>query len=333
MRRRELITLLSGTAAAWLMLWPDNALAQQADRMRRVGILMPYAASDTEIQTHLRAFRQELQKLGWTDGGNIQFDEHWTGDDMELVRANAANLLELKPDVIFALGGRVIPVLMMKTSSVPIVFPSGGDPVGTGWVKSLARPGGNVTGFSTFEFSVVGKMMEMLLQIAPSTSRVAFIYNPDNPNAAFYARSFEGFAASLSIKPNMAPIHGIAEIERALENLVTAPNGGVFSAPDITMTALRDPVVALVARHRLPAIYPDHIFIKSGGLMSYAADRVDLFRRAASYVDRILRGEKPGDLPVQQPTKYELRINLKTAKALGLQVPPALLAMADEAIE
>jgi ABC-type uncharacterized transport system substrate-binding protein len=328
-KRREFITLLGGAAATW----PLAARAQQPDRVRRIGILMPYAASDTEIQTHLRAFRQELQKLGWTEGRNIQFDEHWTGDDMDLVRANAANLLQLKPDVIFALGGRVIPVLMMKTSSVPIVFPSGGDPVGTGWVKSLARPGGNVTGFSTFEFSVVGKMMEMLLQIAPSTSRVAFIYNPDNPNAAFYARSFEGFATPLSIKPIMAPIHGIAEIERALENLVTAPNGGVFSAPDITMTALRDPVVALVARHRLPAVYPDHIFIKSGGLMSYAADRVDLFRRAASYVDRILRGEKPGDLPVQQPTKYELHINLKTAKALGLQVPPALLAMADEVIE
>jgi putative ABC transport system substrate-binding protein len=328
MKRREFITVLGGAAT-----WPLAPRAQQGERMRRVGILMPYAASDTEIQTHLRAFRQELQKLGWTEGGNIRFDEHWTGDDMDLVRANAANLLELKPDVIFALGGRVIPVLMMKTSAVPIVFPSGGDPVGTGWVKSLARPGGNVTGFSTFEFSVVGKMMEILLQIAPSTSRVAFIYNPDNPNAAFYARSFERFAAPLAIKPIMAPIHGIAEIERALENLVTAPNGGVFSAPDITITALRDPVVALVARHRLPAIYPDHIFIKSGGLMSYAADRVDLFRRAASYVDRILRGEKPADLPVQQPTKYQLHINLKTAKALGLQVPPALLARADEVIE
>src|SRR5262245_12300744 len=328
MKRREFITFL-GSAVAW----PLAARAQQGERVRRIGILMPYAASDTEIQSHLRAFRQELQKLGWTEGRNIQFDEHWTGDDMNLVRANSANLLQLKPDVIFALGGRVIPVLMTKTSSVPIVFPSGGDPVGTGWVKSLARPGGHVTGFSTFEFSVVGKMMEMLLQIAPSTTRVAFIYNPDNPNAAFYARSFEGFVTPLSIKPIMAPIHGIAEIERALENLVTEPNGGVFSAPDITMTALRDPVVALVARHRLPAIYPDHIFIKSGGLMSYAADRVDLFRRAASYVDRILRGEKPGDLPVQQPTKYELHINLKTAKALGLQVPPALLAMADEVIE
>src|SRR5262245_43895097 len=174
---------------------------------------MPYAASDTQIQIHLRAFRQELQNLGWTEGGNIQFDERWTGDDMNLVRANAASLVELRPDVIFALGGRVIPVLMMQTSSIPIVFPSGGDPVGTGWVKSLARPSGNVKGFSTFEFSVVGKMMEFLLQIAPSTSRVAFIYNPDNRNAAFYARSFEGFAAPLAIKAITAPIHGIADIE------------------------------------------------------------------------------------------------------------------------
>src|SRR5262245_14599933 len=168
MKRRQFITLIAGTAA----VWPLAARAQQREQMRRVGILMPYAASDTEIQTHLRAFREELQKLGWTERGNIQFDEHWTGDDMELVRSHAANLLELKPDVIFALGGRASPVLMTKTSSVPIVFPSGGDPVGTGWVRSLARPGGNVTGFSTFEFSVVGKMMEMLLQIAPSTSRV-----------------------------------------------------------------------------------------------------------------------------------------------------------------
>jgi putative tryptophan/tyrosine transport system substrate-binding protein len=329
MGRREFVALLGGSAAAW----PMAAQAQQPGRLRRIGILMPYAASDTQIQIHLRAFRQELQNLGWTEGGNIQFDERWTGDDMDLVRANAASLVELRPDVIFALGGRVIPVLMMKTSSIPIVFPSGGDPVGTGWVKSLARPGGNVTGFSTFEFSVVGKMMELLLQIAPSTSRAAFIYNPDNRNAAFYARSFEGFAAPLAIKPIMAPIHGIADIERTLENFAAAPNGGVFSAPDITITALRDPVVALVARYRLPAIYPDHIFIRSGGLMSYAADRIDLFRRAASYVDRILRGEKPGDLPVQQPTKYELHINLKTAKTLGLQIPDKLLAAADEVFE
>jgi ABC-type uncharacterized transport system substrate-binding protein len=328
MRRREFITLIGGAAA-----WPVAARAQQPGRLRRIGILMPYAASDTQIQIHLRAFRQELQNLGWTEGGNIQFDERWTGDDMNLVRANAASLVELRPDVIFALGGRVIPVLMMQTSSIPIVFPSGGDPVGTGWVKSLARPSGNVTGFSTFEFSVVGKMMELLLQIAPRTSRVAFIYNPDNRNAAFYARSFEGFATPLAIKPITAPIHGIADIERALENFAMAPNGAVFSAPDITLTALRDPVVALVARHGLPAIYPDHVFIRSGGLMSYAADRIDLFRRAASYVDRILRGEKPGDLPVQQPTKYELHINLKTAKTLGLQIPDKLLAAADEVFE
>jgi hypothetical protein len=221
MRRRGFVTLLGGVAAAW----PLVAHAQQPERMRRIGILMPYAASDTEIQAHLRAFRQELQKLGWTEGGNIQFDERWTGDDMDLIRGNAASLLELKPDVLFAQGGRVIPVLMMKTSSVPIVFPGGGDPVGTGWVKSLARPGGNITGFSSFEFSVIRKMLEILLQIAPGTSRVAFIYNPDNRNAAFYGRSFESFATPQAVTPVMAPIHGIAELEGVLENFAKAPNG------------------------------------------------------------------------------------------------------------
>jgi ABC-type uncharacterized transport system substrate-binding protein len=332
MRRREFITLLGG-ATVWSILWPCTASAQQAAPMRRIGILMPYAASDMEIQAHLRAFRQELQRLGWTEGRNIQFDEHWTGDDMDLIRANAASLLELKPDVIFALGGRVIPVLIMKTSSVPIVFPSGGDPVGTGWVKSLARPGGNITGFSSFEFSVIGKMLEILLQIAPGTSRVAFIYNPNNRNAAFYARSFERFAAPLAVAPIMVPIHGIAELEGALGNFAKSPNGALFFAPDITITALRDAFVALAAQHRLPAIYSDPVLVKSGGLLSYSPDRVDLFRRAASYVDRILRGEKPADLPVQQPTKYQLTLNLKTAKALGLEVPSALLALADEVIE
>jgi putative ABC transport system substrate-binding protein len=252
---------------------------------------------------------------------------------MDLIRGNAASLLELKPDVLFAQGGRVIPVLMMKTSSVPIVFPGGGDPVGTGWVKSLARPGGNITGFSSFEFSVIGKMLEILLQIAPGTSRVAFIYNPDNRNAAFYGRSFESFATPQAVTPVMAPIHGIAELEGILENFAKAPNGAVFFASDATITALRDPFVALVARHRLPAIYSDPVLVKSGGLISYSPDRVDLFRRAASYVDRILRGEKPADLPVQQPTKYQLTLNLKTAKAIGLEIPATLLALADEVIE
>jgi len=332
MKRRAFITLLGGTTV-WPILWPCTASAQQAAAMRRIGILMPYEASDTEMRAHLLAFRQELQKLGWTEGRNIQFDERWTGDDMDLIQTNAASLLELKPDVLFALGGRVIPVLMTKTTSVPIVFPSGGDPVGTGWVKSLARPGGNITGFSSFEFSVIGKMLEILLQSAPGTTRVAFIYNPNNRNAAFYARSFERFATPLSVTPIMAPMHGIAELEGTLENFAKAPNGALFFAPDITITALRDPFVALAARHRLPAIYSDPVLAKSGGLLSYSPDRVDLFRRAASYVDRILRGEKPADLPVQQPTKYQLTVNLKTAKALGLTVPPTLLALADEVIE
>ena len=201
------------------------------------------------------------------------------------------------------------------------------------WVKSLARPGGNVTGFSSFEFSVIGKMLEILLQIAPGTSRVAFIYNPDNRNAAFCGRSFERFATPLAITPVMAPIHGLAELEGVLEDFAKTPNGALFFAPDITITALREPFVALAARHRLPAIYSDPVLVKSGGLISYSPDRVDLFRRAASYVDRILRGEKPADLPVQQPTKYQLTLNLKTAKALGLEAPPALLALADEVIE
>jgi ABC-type uncharacterized transport system substrate-binding protein len=329
MRRREFITLLGGAAAAW----PLAARAQQGERMRRVGILMPFAPTDTEIHARVPAFQQELQKLRWTKGANVQFDERWTTDNMDLVRANAANLVDLKPDVIFAFGGRVIPVLMQMTTLVPIVFPSGGDPVGTGWVKSLARPGGNVTGFSTLEFSIIGKMMEMLKQIAPGTSRIALIYNPDNPNNAFFARSIEDFATPLAIKPIMGPIHGIAEIERVIETLAEARNGGVFFPPDLTIVALRDQVIALIAKHRLPAIYSDPLFVKSGGLISYSADRVDLFRRAASYVDRILRGEKPADLPVQQPTKYELALNLKTAKALGLTVPATLLARADEVIE
>jgi len=327
MKRRDFISLVGGAAA-----WPLAARAQQADRIRRVGILMPYAVTDTEIQTRVRALRQELQKRGWTEGGNVQFDEHWTTDDRDLIQAHAADLLASKPDVVVAIG-RVIPVLMNMTGSIPIVFPGSGDPVGTGLVKSLARPGGNVTGFSLLEFSIIGKMMEMLKQIAPGTSRVAMVYNHDNHAAAFYARSFEGFAAPLGIVPIRAPIHGMAELERAIEMLVETQNGAVLFATDLTVTVLRDQVVALMARHRLPAIYSDSVLVKSGGLISYAADRVDLYRHAGSYVDRILRGENPAELPVQQPTKYELVINLKTARAAGLDVPQILLARADEVIE
>ena len=289
--------------------------------------------TDTEYQSRVGALRQELQRLGWTRGGNIEFDERWTADNMDLVRANAANLVELKPDVIVALGGRVIPVLMQLTRTVPIIISGAVDAVGEGFIESLVRPGGNVTGFATMEFSVLGKILETLKQIAPATSRVAMIYNPDNPSTVQFRRLFESFAGPLSVHPVDAPIRGIADIERVIKALAEQTNGGVFFPPDFTTLALRDQVTALVARHRLPAIYTDRVFVTSGGLVSYDADRTVTFRGAASYVDRVLRGEKPGDLPFQQPTKYQLMINLKTAKTLGLNIPPTLLALADEVIE
>jgi putative ABC transport system substrate-binding protein len=294
---------------------------------------LPFPPSDTEWKSRVGVLRQELQKLGWTQGGNIEFDERWTTDNMDLVRANAANLVELKPDVIVALGGRVIPVLMNLTRTIPIIIPGTADAVGTGYIKSFARPGGNVTGFATMEFSVIGKILETLKQIAPGTSRVAMIYNPDNPTAINFLRLFESSALPLSVQPIVAPIHTIADIERTIEALAKQPSGGVFFAPDVTVYALRNQVTAIVARLRVPAIYTDRIFVTSGGLASYDSDRADIFRRTASYVDRVLRGEKPGDLPFQQPTKYQLTINLKTAKALGLTIPQSLLLRADEVIQ
>jgi putative ABC transport system substrate-binding protein len=329
MRRRDFITLLSGTAASW----PLAARAQQASRLQRVGILMPFSPSDSAWQLRVDALRQELQRLGWTRGANIEFDERWTTDNMDLVRANVANLVELKPDAIVAMGARVVPLLMQLTRTVPIILPGTADPVGTGYIESLARPGGNVTGFTTMEFSVIGKIVEMLKLMAPATSRIAMIYNPDNRSAVYFQQLFESSAVPLSIQPIISPIHGIADIERAIEMLAEQPNSGVFVAPDLTNFALRDQITAIVARHRLPAIYTDRIFMASGGLICYDADRTEIFRRAASYVDRVLRGEKPGELPFQQPTKYQLTINLKTAKALGLVVPQSILLRADDVIE
>jgi putative tryptophan/tyrosine transport system substrate-binding protein len=329
MRRRDFLGVLGGAAAAW----PRLARAQQALRLRRIGILMPFPPSDSEWQSRVGTLRQELQRLGWTRGGNIEFDERWTRDNMDLVRTNAANLVELKPDAIVAVGGRVIPVLMQLTRSIPIILPGAVDAVGEGFIKSLAQPGGNVTGFAVMEFSIFGKFLETLKQIAPETSRVAIIYNPDNPSTVQFRHLFESFAVPLSIQPIIAPIHTIADIERAIEALAEQPNGGVFFPPDFTTLALRDQVTAIVARLRLPAIYSDRLFVTSGGLISYDADRTEIWRRTASYIDRVLRGEKPGDLPFQQPTKYQLTINLKAAKALGLTVPQTLLALADEVIE
>jgi putative ABC transport system substrate-binding protein len=328
MRRRDFIAVLSG-ATATLPL----AARGQPERMRHVAILMPYPPSAVEYQAYVRALRQELGKLGWTSGVNVQFDERWSTDNLELVQANAAGLLELKPDVVVAVGGRVIPVLMRLTRTVPIIVPGGSSPVESGWVESLARPGGNVTGFSVLELSIIGKQVELLKELVPGISRVAAIYNPDNPNAALFVRSFESFAGPLSIEPVVAPIHGLSDIQRVVESFADLRNRGILFLPDVTTNALRDEIIALVARHRVPAVFTERAFVLHGGLASYGSDRADIFRRAASYVDRVLRGEKPGDLPYQQPTKYELMINLKTAQSLGLEIPPTLLTRADEVIE
>jgi putative tryptophan/tyrosine transport system substrate-binding protein len=296
MKRREFITLIGGAAAAW----PLAARAQQSGRLRRVGIVMPYAKGDSEVEPRVRAFKQELAKLGWTEGGNIQFEEHWTTDNMDMVRVQAASLVASNPDIIVTSGGRVVPIFMRLTRSIPIVLPSASDPVGVGWAQSMARPGGNVTGFTGFELSILGKSLEILKQIAPAIVRVALIYNPDNPNSAHYRRISEAASAPLALEVIDLSIHNLADIDRAVTNLADRQNSGIFFLPDLTINALRDEVVDLVARRRVPAIYSETFFVKIGGLAFYGSDRMEGFRGAAGYVDRILRGEKPGDLPFQQ---------------------------------
>src|SRR5262245_56635823 len=280
MKRRTFITLL-GSAAAW----PLAAGAEQGRRMRRIGIVMPYRKDDSDYGERVRVFRQELAQLGWTEGINVEFDERWTSDNMELVQANAASLVDSKPDAIVAIGGRVIPILMQRTRSIPIVIPGAFDAVADGYVASLARPGGNVTGFTFFEVSVIGKMLEMLKQLAANASLVALIYNPDNPNTVLYRRWFEDFSGRLSVEPIDVPIHALSDIENALARLPAPQRTAAFFAPDITINALRGEVIELVARRRLPAIYHDPIFAKSGGFSFYGADRNELFRGAARYVD------------------------------------------------
>ena len=312
---------------------PLKAQVQPSARIRRVGILVPYPPGDSEYKGRVLALRDELAQLGWIEGKTIQFDERWTTANMETVRAEAANMLGSGPDVVVTSGGRVIPVLLQISRSVPIVVPGGVDPVGVGWVQSLARPGGNITGFTFLELSIFGKMLDVLKQIAPSTVRVANIHNPDNRSTATFKREFERGASTLALEAISIPVHDLRDIERATAELAERPNTAIFFPPDLTVQALREKVVSLVARHRLPAIYSDEVFVRLGGLASYAADRKAIYRRAASYVDRILRGEKPGDLPFQQPTQYQLKINLKAARSLGLDLSPTLLATADEVIE
>jgi putative tryptophan/tyrosine transport system substrate-binding protein len=326
MRRREFITLAG--SVAWTR--PLAGRAQQAGRMRRVAILMPYPPTDAEMQGRVRALRQELAKFGWAAGVNIQFDERWTTDNMDLVRANASGLLELNPDVVVATGGRVIPIVMQLTQMIPIVIPGGSDPVGVGWVKSIARPGGNVTGFAILEASVFGKALQLLKEIVPNLQRVALIFNPDNPNTIGFVQWFESYVQPLDIEPVLVRIHSFADIERAVAALAQAGNGGILFPLDVSIQALREQIIMLVAQHQIPAAYLERSFVSAGGLLCYAADPLDSYRGAASYVDRILRGEKPADLPYQQPTKYKLSINLKAARAIGIEFPVNVLALFSE---
>jgi ABC-type uncharacterized transport system substrate-binding protein len=326
--RRNFIFCVAAICAAPLL-----ARAQRSARARRIGLLLPYAKGNKEWESKVRAFKEELQRLGWSDAATISFDERWTSDDMELVRKNAASLVASNPDVIVPVGGRVIPVVMKLTRSIPIVIPGSSDPVMSGYVKSMARPEGNVTGFASFEASVIGKMLELLKDIAPGTRRATIVYNPDNPNAVFYRRLFSEAAEKIGIQPSAAPIHGIADVEKAVAPLSRKPNTALFFPPDVTIQGHRREVIDSVSQARLPAMYSDAAFVQNGGLASYSADRTELFRRAAGYVDRILRGERPGDLPFQQPTKYTLAINLKTARAMGLALSSTVIAQAEQVVE
>jgi putative ABC transport system substrate-binding protein len=330
MRRREFITLLGGVAVAW----PLAARAQQPERMKRIGVLMFYADNDHEGQKRVAAFREELQKLGWEEGRNIQIESHWYMGDVEKARASAAELVRLTPDVIVANGAAGLEKLQQATRTIPIVFTLIGEPVARGFVQSLAHPGGNITGFTNLEATTAAKWIELIKEIAPSVKRVAIIYNPaTSPFAVLFARSAEVAAKTLALEPVSTMVHSSAEIEATIKTLATDPGAGLIVIPDGFAQTHRKLIIELAARYSLPAVYPFRFFPNDGGLLSYGVEPHGVFRQTAAYVDRILRGAKPTDLPVQQPTKFELVINLKTAKALGLTIPPALLSRADEVIE
>jgi len=328
MRRRRFISLI-GSAAAW----PLAALAQQAGQVRRIAVMISLAENDPEAQANAVALREGLAKLGWTEGRNIQTDYRWGVGDPARARATVKELLALSPDVIMPATTQMLAAVKEATASVPVVFVNISDPVGTGFVASLARPGGNVTGFTNFEYAMGEKWLQTLKDIAPNVIRTAIIANPKNPNTALYLRAIEPAAKVLALQLTVTPVNDAAEIERTIAAFAGAPNGGLLVMPDPLTITHRELIVTLAARHRLPAAYPYRFFVTSGGLMSYGIDRVDLYRRAAAYVDRVLKGAKAGDLPIQQPTKFELIVNLKTAKALGLTVPLPLLGRADEVIE
>jgi putative ABC transport system substrate-binding protein len=328
MRRRQFITLLGGAAAAW----PLAARAQQGEPMRRIGVLMYLAADDAEGQARLAAFAQALKQLGWSDGRNLRIDTRWANADD--IRKHAAELVALAPDVLLAATGTAtVAPLLQATRTVPIVFVSVIDPVGAGFVASLAQPGGNATGFTIYEYSMSGKWLELLKEIAPGVTRAAVLRDPAVASGIGQFGAVQIVAPSLGVEVSPVDVRDADEIERTVAAFARGLNGGLIVTGSALGISHRDLIIALAARHRLPAVYPLRYYVTGGGLISYGPDSIDQFRRAAGYVDRILKGEKPADLPVQAPTKFELVINLKTAKALGLDIPSTVLARADEVIE
>jgi putative tryptophan/tyrosine transport system substrate-binding protein len=329
MRRREFIAGV-GSAAAW----PVAVRAQPGDRVRRIGVLLNRESDDPEAQARNAAFLQGLQELGWTVGRNVRIDYRWGGGNADRHRGLAAELVALAPDVILAATGAVVGALQQVSRSVPIVFVGVIDPVGGGWVESLARPGGNATGFAAYDFSLGGKWLALLKQIAPGVTRVAVVRDPSVPAGTAGYAAIQTAAPSFAVDLTSVGVRDAGEIERGIATFALASNGGMIAVgPASSMVLTRDMVISLAARHRLPAIYPNSLFVSAGGLISYGPDTINQYRLAAGYVDRILKGKKPADLPVQAPTKYELAINLKTAKALGLTIPETLLATADEVIQ
>jgi ABC-type uncharacterized transport system substrate-binding protein len=326
MKRRDFLTLLGGASVAW----PLAARAQQSERMRRIGALMYLAADDADSPALVAAFARGLQELGWIEGRNIQIDYRWGGGDLDRVRRYAAELAALAPDVILVTSGSALAALQNATRTVPIVFASVSDPVGAGYVASLARPGGNTTGFSLFEYSISGKWLELLKQIAPGMTRAAVIRDPSITSGTGQFAAIQAVAPPLGVELTPIDARDAGGIEQTIAGFA---RGGLIVTASPSAFLRRELIIAAAARHRLPAIYPIRLYVAKGGLISYGPDEIEQHRRAASYIDRILKGERPADLAVQHPTKYDLVINLKTAKALGLELPPTLLARADEVIE
>jgi putative ABC transport system substrate-binding protein len=330
MQRRSFLTLLGGAAA-----WPLAAQAQQAGRVRRVGVLMAFNENDPEAKAYLSGFAQGLAELGWTDGHNLRMDVRWGAGNVDRMRMSAKELLDLQPDAILAHGTPATAAFRRETKTIPIVFASVSDPIGDGFVSSLPRPGGNTTGFISQEATMAGKWLELLTEIAPGVKEVAAIFNPDTtPSGGLYVLpTFEAAARLFKVVPIAAPVHSDAEIETVITSLGREPGSGLVVMPDTFVESRRAHIILLVAQNNVPTVYPDSVWARDGGLLSYGPNRSDIFRRSAAYVDRILRGTKPEELPVQMPIKFEMAFNAKTAKALGLTVPPSILVRADEVIE